>query len=488
MSTETAATEIHIYGPTSMIEGDYPLAAVKEVTSYPVQGHQFSKAFRKGVWDGRKNLLRPKTGAFPTGLVKDVRSACEAAGYSVEVVDHRDPPTPSEAGFELQGVSFAYPYDYQLDTCQKMVEAKQGIVKVATNGGKTECACAVTQYLGLQTLFVVSSQELLWQARDRFMKRLGLTEAEVGVVGDGSWAPGSLVTIGMVQTLEARINTPACQELLKNTEVLFIDECHHIGSDTWFTLATLCPAYYRYGLSGTPLDRTDGANLRLIAATGDVIVNISNKFLVDRGISAQATILWDKITEPVLKKRIQYSTAYKQGVVENPFALNKVIEWVKVFQQAGLGTLVLCEQISHGRLIDDALWTDTGDVFIPHQFIYGDEDSDVRKKALKDFAEGRLPVLVASAILDEGVDVPTIDALILAGSRKSRIRTMQRLGRGLRGEKLIVVEFANFCNKYLLEHSLERLQDYKSEDCFPIIETGPDLELVKKLWNDRSND
>ncbi len=368
-----------------------------------------------------------------------------------------------------------------------MVKAKQGIVKIATNGGKTEIACAVTQYLGLRTLFIVTTRELLYQAQKRFMTRLGKTEQEVGIIGDGHWQPGSFVTIATLKTLESRINTRECQQLLKEAEVMFIDECHHVGSETWYTVATLCPAYYRFGLSGTPLDRTDGANLRLIAATGEVIVNIDNKFLVERGISAKAHIIFDKIAQPQLKKKIAYATAYKQGVVENPEMLQHVVDWAKIFYEQGLGVLILTEEIQHGKLVDDALWTQADGVFIPHQYIYGEEKSDVRQKALVDFASGQLPVLVASTILDEGVDVPTIDALILAGSRKSRIRTMQRLGRGLRGKKLVVVEFSNFCHRYLIEHSLKRMEDYKAEECFPIYSSGPDASLVKQIWEENGS-
>jgi hypothetical protein len=47
-----------------------------------------------------------------------------------------------------------------------------------------------------------------------------------------------------------------------------------------------------------------------------------------------------------------------------------------------------------------------------------------------------------------------------------------------------VVEFSNFCHKYLLQHSYQRMQDYKEEDCLPIYSSGPDAELVKKLWNE----
>lgn len=474
---------IEIVGPMSIISGDYPVGVVHEQTSYPVEGAQFTPSFRKGVWDGRKRLLNRRTGSFPTGLVTGVVEALRARNYEVEVVDSRVvPPVDPSSNFDLIGVKMEGKYDYQLDACKKMVEAKQGIVKAATNSGKSEIACAVTKFLGLPTLFVVTSRELLYQARDRFKLRLGLSDKEVGIVGDGHFQPGSWITIATVGTIDSRIDTKECQELLKNTQVLFIDEAHHVGSESWYTASVLCPAYYRFGLSGTPLDRTDGANLRLIAATGDVIVNITNKFLVERGVSAKAQIVFDQINEPVLKKNIRYPTAYKKGVSENKHLTAKVVEWAKVFHAQGLGILILVEEISQGRRLDEALWTDTGNAFIPHQFIHGGEETNIRQQALADFASGRLPCLIASTIVDEGVDVPTIDALILAGSRKSRIRTMQRLGRGLRGKKLIVVEFANYCHKHLIKHSVQRLNDYVEEDCFDIYRSGPDEELVKKLW------
>lgn len=470
----------------AILKGNYPRSVVHEVTSYPVEGAQFTPSYRKGLWDGRKKLLNKRTGAFPAGLVTTVVRALEEADVEVELVDHRPQPSPSDiqddTSYALVGVKMEGKYDYQLTAAKKMVESRHGIVKMATNAGKTEVACAVTRHLGLRTLFIVTNRELLYQARARFQKRLGLGAEEVGIVGDGHFSPGSFVTIATVDTIDSRINTEECQELLSSTEVLFIDECHHVGSETWYTATVLCPAYYRYGLSGTPLDRTDGANLRLIAATGEVIVNISNKFLVERGISAKAEIIFDQITQPILKKNIRYPTAYKQGISENQELISRVVEWTKVFRKKGLGTLILVEEIGQGRLIDDALWTATDGEFIPHQFIYGEEDTQVRQKALQDFASGNLPVLIASTILDEGVDVPTIDALILAGSRKSRIRTMQRLGRGLRGKKLIVVEFANYCHKYLIKHSMQRLDDYKAEECFDIYQSGPSLTLVDKLW------
>lgn len=473
---------ITIYGPYSMIKGNYPFHKVREATSYPVEGFQYSQAYRKGVWDGRKHLMK-KSGAFPTGLVSIVKQVCEEEGVTPEIVDERNLPTGATGSFDLEGITMTGKRDYQLEAAKKAVEQKQGILKMATNAGKTEVSAAITNYLRLPTLFVVTSKELLYQAQKRFLARLpGVVEEDVGLIGDGIWRPGNWVTVATVDTLESRLSTPDCKEFLSSIDVLFIDECHHVGSETWYQVSVVCAAYYRFGLSGTPLDRTDGANLRLIAATGPIIVDIPNKFLVERGISAKANILWDKVTSPILGPRVRYATAYKKGVVENANLTQKIIQWTQVCVDQGLSVLILVDEIKHGNILDDALWTQTDGGFISHQFIHGQESGETRAQALQDFGDRRLPVLIASTILDEGVDVPTIDVLICAGSKKSRIRTMQRLGRGLRGEKLIVIEFCHFTNKYLQQHSLQRYEDYKKEECFPQQFAEPSEELIKKLW------
>ena len=80
-------------------------------------------------------------------------------------------------------------------------------------------------------------------------------------------------------------------------------------------------------------------------------------------------------------------------------------------------------------------------------------------------------VLIASKIFDQGVDIPELDALILAGSGKSSARALQRIGRVIRGypgkKWANVIEFWDNA-KYLESHSSARLKIYKSEPAFQI--------------------
>jgi len=85
---------------------------------------------------------------------------------------------------------------------------------------------------------------------------------------------------------------------------------------------------------------------------------------------------------------------------------------------------------------------------------------------------GELDVLIASRIFDQGIDIPDLDALVLAGSGKSSARALQRIGRVIRKGKdkkdAIVVDFLDNC-RYLRDHSMIRKKIYETEPGFKIV-------------------
>lgn len=343
---------------------------------------------------------------------------------------------------------------------------------VVHNSGKTECACLIAQCLRIPTLFLVPGKELLYQTSDRFMKRLGLDNREVGLIGDGKWQVGSWITIATVASLHKKIKEKKCQDLLRQTQLLFSDECHGVGSDSYYEVMNSCNAYFRYGMSGTPLNRSDGADLRLLAATGPVICQIRNKFLIERGISSEVEVLMLKVNTPDnIHPKTPWADAYDMGIVENRWRNNAICVIANHFAEQGLQSVILVKHIAHGNDLEGRLWSVRKQSFVTHQFICGKESTYVRQKAIKDFSQGDLQVLIATSILDQGVDLANIQVLILAGGGESSIRTLQRVGRGIRKGttgKLIVVDFADFQNRHLLKHSRRRLADYRNEECFDI--------------------
>ena len=468
--------EIEPEGLTAKITGQFPITMVRDATSFPVKDAHFTPQFQRGLWDGRKHLMRRPSNRFPAGLVSSVVRVLRDEGYKVRADDKRTLPHQADTSDErlvLKPEGFKL-RDYQLDCIRSACRAGTGIIQVATNGGKTEIACGITKAFGseVRTLFLVRGIELLEQTRERFAIRLGIPIEEIGKVGDSHFELGEWITVATPDTLYNRLKADEAWEAFNDMDMVFADECHQVASDTFYKVLFAVKASLRFGLSGTPLDRSDGQDLKLIAQTGPVIYQVTNKFLIDHGYSVPVDITFLRVTEPELSGSMPYHEAYDAGVVDNVSRNKKVCGIVEQLVREGRQVLILVQRIRHGEILDDMLWSTSKNEHLPHQFISGKEKSEVRRQALTDFKEGELPVLIATRILDQGIDVPRIDALVIAGGNKARIGALQRIGRGLRtgGEfdTLQVYDFLDLTQRHLTKHSQARFKIYQGEEAFNI--------------------
>ena len=67
--------------------------------------------------------------------------------------------------------------------------------------------------------------------------------------------------------------------------------------------------------------------------------------------------------------------------------------------------------------------------------VWGDTPDFERKGALRQLADGDIQVLFSVDLFNEGVDVPSVDTLLLLRPTESATLFLQQLGRGLRKSK-----------------------------------------------------
>lgn len=107
--------------------------------------------------------------------------------------------------------------------------------------------------------------------------------------------------------------------------------------------------------------------------------------------------------------------------------------------------------------------------------MHGQIETAVRREWLDDLERKLRPVLVATTLADEGLDLPSLDGLILAGGGKSPTRAYQRIGRALRpAPGKAGAEVLDFFDPapYLEDHSLARLALYRHEPAFDVETRG----------------
>jgi superfamily II DNA or RNA helicase len=450
-----------------LIEVDDIYSTVKTVKALPLvrlvcrarpDGYMYMKRFRQGRWDGYISLMNGMN-KFPTGLMGLVLERLEARNHIVTLNRNGEQigwePTNSE---RLDGVTMR---PYQVEAVNDLLERQRGVAKMATNAGKTICIAAILQAVDKPGLVIVHTKELLHQTAERISIRTG---EEVGKIGDGIWDPQKF-TVGMIQTLSNRTKTEEFKFFDDNC-VLIVDECHHVSSNQMLDVLGKIPGKFRFGFSGTPLKHDVLADMKLIAMTGDVVVDVPNEFLIDKGFSAKPIVHF-YVIESLDEKlwEMDYQTAYKLCIVEND-ERNKIIS--NVAKDANGVVLILVNRIDHGLRLQELI---SGSVFVN-----GGHSSEIRNEILDEMRNTDYGVYIATPIFDEGVDVPSVDNVVIAAGGKSHIKLLQRVGRGIRAKEgdniLHVHDFIDDTNEYLLNHSETRISIYEQEGFTSKVEEG----------------
>ena len=261
------------------------------------------------------------------------------------------------------------------------------------------------------------------------------------------------------------------KEFLESVAVMIVDEAHHTSSDTWYQALTACSnAQYRMALTGSIDMKNHVLWQRMQAIFGSITTKVSNDTLISLGHSAKPKITIFPIIAPTDIENSNYMDAYKMGIVDNVYRNSLIAKLTKKMYESGSGVLVIINRIEHGETISELLDAEG----VPHYFIHGELDNDLRDEKLQEMRDGHLKVMISSTIIDEGVDISGIDTLILGAGGKSLRQTLQRVGRGLRkkktGEnKVSVFDFYDLTNKHLKKHSEERRKIYEKEQ-FEIVD------------------
>jgi len=161
-----------------------------------------------------------------------------------------------------------------------------------------------------------------------------------------------------------------------------------------------------------------------------------------------------------------YQQVYKKCVIHNSYRNQLIINSALKFYESKKKILILVRQIDHGEFLLSKLSN-----LMSTCFLQSKVNAIIRKGVWDQFREGQLDCLIATGLADEGLDLPILDAIILAGSGKSKIKAFQRIGRSLRPypgkDKAYIVDFMDKVH-YLHMHSKQRLKIYQTEEEFDI--------------------
>lgn len=229
----------------------------------------------------------------------------------------------------------------------------------------------------------------------------------------------------------------------------------------------MCNAYYRVGISGTPLDREDQRSVFAVAALGPQIYEVRAQTLIDEGRLARPIIHMVPVHQDFMEKdkfglikRWPWKKVYDEGIVRS-LVRNRTL--LAAVSKAELPCMVFVKEIIHGKAFTKALQKRG----VKADFVWGTSSLQQRQDAVRRLVRGDVEVLVSSVVFQEGVDIPELRSVVIASGGKSVIAALQRIGRGMRradGKTTFEVwDVEDEGNPWLKRHAQARKRAYTRE-------------------------
>lgn len=411
--------------------------------SYKEPGSFFAKQKNRFAADV-KCLITDKRQEFRTGLLSRVCRIFDEAGEEYALNDKREVGAPDH--FMPLG-DHADMRDYQWAAIEEAVVQRTGMERIATGGGKTRIMAGIAARLERRTIILVHRVDLLHQVLDVFKSLFDYADEIIGMVGGGVYEP-KLITVCTVQTIcaalgivsnrgeddddetprGAELHKDAIVKMLTEAQVCIVDEAHHAPAKTISeVMKHITNATWRIGMSATDW-RDDGADLLIEAAIGPRIIDVTLSDLVDQGWLVPPTIQMVPLDYAGYCDAQNWAAIYKFYYTDNGFFDNQIVRQNKQWHEDGRTILTLVTQVKHGKKLE-RLHIDKG---IETIFIHGGTSTVERNRIMERVRSKSLRHIIGTSIADEGLDIPTLDALNLAGGGKSTTKAYQRIGRVMR--------------------------------------------------------
>ncbi|AEV28680.1 DNA/RNA helicase, superfamily II [Sphaerochaeta pleomorpha str. Grapes] len=342
----------------------------------------------------------------------------------------------------------------------------------ATGTGKTFlCAFDVKAYRPGRFLYIVHREQIASESMKSFKQIVG-TDASYGFLGGGESERDCHYVFSMIQTLSK-------DEVLHSFppgwfDYIVVDEVHRSGGQSYQKVLDYFKPKFLLGMTATP-ERTDGFDIYA---------------LFDNTIAYEIRL--NQALEADLLCPFHYFGISDLTIEGKPFedfstfSRLEMDEWVKRVQQTidrysiGLKRrrgLIFCSRNDDAVILSEKL----NILGFRTLALSGKDDIESRNDAFRrlEIEDGpeSLEYLIAVDIFNEGIDIPSLNQVILLRPTESAIIFVQQIGRGLRKckgkEFLTIIDIiGNYTNNYMIPIALYGDSSYKKDSLRKVMGSG----------------
>lgn len=451
--------------------------------SFYVPGYRFMPAYKIKMWDGKVRLFNQMNHSLYVGLLSYLQDFCESRDYILELHDslHGDFPNQYQ---EKDCVDFLntlslqlQPRDYQIQAITHSIKNNRALLLSPTGSGKSFIIYALTRYYNKKTLIVVPTVSLVHQMLYDF-KTYSANDPTISADSEYHCIYSGQEKIAnkkfVISTWQSIFKMP--KAWFEQFEVVIGDECHLFKAKSLTSIMEkLVNAKYRIGTTGT-LDESQTNKLTLEGLFGKTFSVTTTKELMDNKHLAKLSIdciilKYDENTSK-LTKDVKYHDEIK-FLIQNPkrnafirnLALSTKSNCLVLFQLVELHGKILF------KIIEDKIKQEglNRKVF----FVSGETDSSIREDIRQIVEKEKDAIIVASSgVFSTGVNIRNLETIIFASPTKSRIKTLQSIGRTLRigdfSDKAKLYDIVDDLTykkhkNFAVKHFLERVKIYDDQ-------------------------
>ena len=416
---------------TSAVEWNYRVVPSRDRGGFGEIGAAFETLFR-----------HPSTMELLPDWIERYRARRVIQRPIVEAADlEPEPPRPPVEPNEVQAAA--------LEALQATRTAGNhaGLVVLATGLGKTWLSAFDTSRPEFKrVLFVAHREEILNQAHATFRRiRPG---ANLGhFTGEKKQATAD-VLFASIQTLSRREHLE--QFAPASFDYIVIDEFHHASAASYRKLIGYFNPKFLLGLTATP-ERSDGGDLLALCQQNlvyrcDLVEGVRRALL--------SPFRYFGVPDDVDYANIPWrSTRFDEEALTTAVATQRrAANALEQFRShAAKRALGFCVSMRHADFMS-AFFTSQG---IRSVAVHSGPTSAPRALSLEQLEKGELEIVFAVDMFNEGVDLPTLDTVMMLRPTESKILWLQQFGRGLRRapgkERLTVIDYIGNHRVFLLK-------------------------------------
>lgn len=335
--------------------------------------------------------------------------------------------------------------------------ARKAIIISATGTGKTMLSALDVRAVNpRRMLFVAHREQILDRTIAEYQRVLEAPATEFGKLTGSHKQLDRRFVFATIQTLSQA--SVLAQLPADAFDYMIIDEAHRSGAPTYQRVMEHFKPTFMLGMTATP-ERTDGFNVFELFDH-----NVPYEIRLQHALEAEmlCPFHYYGVTDVEFDDGTTTSDLTTLKQLASLERVDHLLQAMERYSQAGTPPkgLIFCSRKEEAQALSEALNTrEFRGARLRTVALTGDDSVPTRETRVEELEAGLIDYIITVDVFNEGVDIPSVNQVVMLRQTQSAIVFVQQLGRGLRRadgkDYLVVIDvIGNYTNNYLIPIAL----------------------------------